>query len=168
MPSLPAPAVTSRRYFLQTAACGFGALALTALNAERATAADPLAPRTPHFSPRARRVIFLFMQGGPSHMDLFDHKPRLVKAHGERLPFALPSTELTVGMDNSRLLGPVAPLRPRGQAGLFVSDLLPHLARHADELCVLRGMVSDSPNHPTAVNFLHTGALNDLRPSLGA
>lgn len=159
--------MTSRRHFLQTSACGFGALALAALNAEQG-AASPLAPRAPHFLPRARRVIFLFMQGGPSHMDLFDHKPRLARAHGERLPFALPAVEQTVGMNNTRLLGPVAGIRPHGQSGVHVSELLPNLARHADDLCVLRGMVADSPNHPTAINFLHTGALNDLRPSLGA
>lgn len=169
MKSLPVFPV-SRRQFLQTSACGFGALALAALNAERNSvdAADPLAPRTPHFAPRAKRVIFLFMAGGPSHMDLFDYKPRLEKAHGDRLPFALPANEQTVGMDNTRLLGPVAGISRHGQSGLYVSELLPNLARHADDLCVLRGMVSDSPNHPTAINFLHTGALNDLRPSLGA
>jgi hypothetical protein len=152
---------------LRTSACGFGALALAALQAENA-AANPLAPRMPHFAPRARRVIFLFMQGGPSHIDLFDHKPRLAKSHGDKIPFSLPAAEQTVGMENTRLLGPVAPLRPRGQSGLYVSALLPHLARHADDLCVLKAMVAESPNHPTAINFLHTGSLNELRPALGA
>ncbi|MBM4068885.1 MAG: DUF1501 domain-containing protein [Planctomycetes bacterium] len=167
MTLVPVNPVTSRRHFLQAAGCGFGAIALAALQAERA-AANPLAPRAPHFTPRARRVIFLFMQGGPSHMDLFDYKPRLARSHGQPLPFTLPAVEQTVGMNNTRLLGPVAGIRPHGQSGLLVSDLLPNLARHADDLCVLRGMVADSPNHPTAINFLHTGALNDLRPSLGA
>jgi hypothetical protein len=167
LPSLP---LLGRRQFLRTSACGFGALAFSVLAAERgaATPASPLTPKAPHFAPRARRVIFLFMAGGPSHIDLFDDKPRLAKGHGDKLPFALPATEATVGMANTRLLGPVAPLRPRGRSGLSMSDLLPHLTRHADDLCVLRGMVSDSPNHPTATTFLHTGTLNDLRPSLGA
>src|SRR5262249_11278879 len=106
--------------------------------------------------------------GGPSHMDLFDYKPCLAKAHGGKLPFTLPATEVTVGMENSRLLGPVAGMRRHGQSGLFVSDLLPNLARHADDLCVLHGTVSDSSTHATAINFLHTGALNELRPSMGA
>jgi hypothetical protein len=170
MPNLPVVPALGRRQFLRTSACGFGALALSVLGAERAAAtpAGPLAPKAPHFKPRAKRVIFLFMAGGPSHLDLFDYKPRLAKAHGDKLPFALPTTEATVGMENTRLLGPVAPLRPRGRSGLVMSELLPNLANHADDLCVLRGMVSDSPNHPTAITFLHTGALNDLRPSLGA
>jgi hypothetical protein len=158
----------NRRRFLETSACGFGALALSVLGAERAWAGSPLAPRAPHFRPRARRVIFLFMQGGPSQVDLFDHKPLLARGHGEKIPFRLPASESTVGLDNTRLLGPVAGFKRQGRSGLLMTELLPQLARHADELCVLNGVVADSPNHPTAINFLHTGTLNELRPSLGA
>ncbi len=158
----------SRRRFLETSACGFGALALSVLGAEHASAGQPLAPRSPHHRPRARRVIFLFMKGGPSQVDLFDHKPLLAKGHGDKIPFSLPASEATFGLDNTRLLGPVAAFKRQGQSGLLMTEMLPHLARHADDLCVLNGMVSESPNHPTAINFLHTGALNDLRPSLGA
>jgi len=157
----------SRRRFLQTFACGFGALALDALCAEESAAEPavrPLAPRTPHFRPRAKRVIFLFMAGGISQVDLWDHKPRLVQEDGAKWPFAVPSSEVT----NGRVLGPISPFRPRGQSGLMMSDLMPNLAGHADEMCLLRGMVSDSPNHFSAIAFLNTGALNDLRPSMGS
>jgi hypothetical protein len=165
MRSLPLP---TRRRFLETSACGFGALAFAVLGAERSAAGQPLAPRPPHFRPRARRVIFLFMQGGPSQVDMFDYKPRLAKGHGDRIPFRLPASEATVGLDDTRLLGPVAGFQRQGRSGLLMTELLPQLARRADDLCVLNAVVSDSPNHPTAINFLHTGTLNDLRPSMGA
>jgi hypothetical protein len=159
--------IMTRRQVLQGSACGFGAVALAALLAEQAAAAVGEAP-TPHFTPRAKRVIFLFMQGGPSHMDLFDFKPRLKKESGRKLPYALPRAEATVGLENTRLLGPIAPFNRRGRCGLLMSDLLPHIGGQADELCLLRGMHSDSPNHPTATAFIHTGVQNELRPSMGA
>lgn len=160
----------TRRQFLESTACGFGALALNTLCTEQAAASStsPLAPRAPHFRAKAKRVIFLFMEGGPSHMDLFDYKPRLAKQNGDKLPFKLPEAEATVGLENTRLLGPIAAFQRRGQSGLHVSDLLPNLGQHADSLCVLRAMQSDSPNHVVATNFLHTGALQELRPAMGA
>ena len=169
LPAFPDPGIPSRRRFLETSACGFGALALSALCNEQAVAASgSLAPKVPHFAPRAKRVIFLFMQGGPSHMDLFDYKPRLVKESGNKLPFALPGNELTVGLESTRLLPPISTFRQHGESGLMISDLLPHLARHADDLCVLKGMQSDSLNHANAVMLLHTGTLINSWPSAGS
>ena len=182
MKPLPQFELPSRRNFLRTAACGFGSLVLNAMLQQQAMAAaaaaasrngvsaagSPLAPHAPHFPARAKRVIFLFMEGGPSHMDLFDHKPRLAKLSGEALPYQLPKTEATVGLDHTRLLGPVSSFSHHGQCGLFMSDLLPHLAKYADDLCILRGMEADSPNHPVAIRQLHTGNLFDVTPSMGS
>ncbi|MFN0128615.1 MAG: DUF1501 domain-containing protein [Verrucomicrobiales bacterium] len=166
----------SRRNFLRTSACGFGSLALKAIlqqqglagQAAAGQAPPPLASKPPHFPPRAQRVIFLFMKGGPSHMDLFDYKPRLVQGSGGELPYKLPSTEATVGLEATRLLGPVSGFKHHGQSGLFMSDLLPLLGRHADDLCLLRAMQADSPNHPVAIRQLHTGNLFDVVPSMGS
>ncbi len=158
----------SRRDMLRTSACGFGSLALSALCNDLAVAANPLAVKEPHFKPRAKRVIFLFMAGGPSQVDMFDYKPRLAKQNGEPLPFSLPDTEATVGLNNTRLLGPITSFSHQGQSGLYMTDLWPHMARHADDLCVLRAVESDSLNHPLATNMLHTGSLNNRMPALGA
>ena len=128
----------------------------------------PLAAKQPHFAARAKRIIFLFMAGGPSQMDLFDDKPRLTKGSGEPLPYKLPETEATVGLANTRLLGPVSGFKHQGDCGLYMSDLLPHTGRHADDLCVLRAVQADSPNHPVAIRQLHTGNLFDTVPSMGS
>jgi len=165
----------SRRTFLRTSSCGFGAVALDAMLQERAEAGSsaagdesPLRSRTSHFPPRAKRIIFLFMSGGPSQMDLFDYKPRLDQGSGEKLPYNLPATEATVGLENTRLLGPISSFAHAGESGLYMSDLLPHTARHADDLCVLRAVRGDSPNHPVAIRQLHTGNLFDVVPSMGS
>jgi hypothetical protein len=148
-----------RRSFLQQTAAGFGWLALAALQAERGTAEEtrsrnPLAPRSPHFPARAKRVIFVFLDGGPSHLDSFDWKPELARAGG--------------GDAKSRLLAPVFPFQPRGESGLMISDAFPELARQADDLCLLNGMHTNNPGHHQAVVALHTGNENFVRPSLGA
>ena len=164
-------AFTSRRRFLQTSAGGFAALALNAMLQQGAGAAVSdrgLRPKKPHFPARARRVIFLFMEGGPSQVDLFDYKARLRREAGEALPFELPEIEATVGLEHTRLLGPVSTFSRRGSCGLYMTDLLPDLARHADDLCLLRAVQSDSPNHPVATRLLHTGTLNDFLPSMGS
>ncbi len=158
----------SRRQLLQSSACGFGALALNAICAEQAAAANVFYDNKPHHQPRAKRVIFLFMSGGPSQMDMFDYKSRLKKDHGKPLPFSLPETEASVGLENTRLLGPVTPFSHQGESGLYMTDLMPHMARVADELCVLRAVETDSLNHPLATNLLHRGSLNDRLPSMGA
>ena len=164
----------SRRAFLAQAGSGFGALALASLLAdEGATAAGktttpPEGPRPPHFQPRVKRVIWLFMHGGPSHVDLFDPKPELEKYAGKPLPdsFGMVMTRRKVA--ENPLLGPVKPLRPRGQSGLEVSDFLPEIARHADELCVIRSLHGDSVNHPQSVYQMNTGSILMGRPSVGS
>ena len=176
MPDLTPSTTPSRRDFLRATSCGFGSLALNAILQQQATAgtggrskkASPLAVKQPHFPPKAKRIIFLFMAGGPSQMDLFDHKPQLARGSGQKLPYELPKNEATVGLDNTRLLGPVSGFKHQGECGLHMSDLLPHTARHADDLCILRAVQADSPNHPVAIRQLHTGNLFDAVPSMGS
>jgi Protein of unknown function (DUF1501) len=159
----------TRRGFLRAAACGFGSVALNAMLAERALAeGTALSPRAPHFQPRAKRVIFLFMGGGPSQHDLFDYKPRLKAEEGRKPVIPHMGKEATVGLENSMSLGPMSPFAPRGQCGMVMSDLLPHLARVADDICLLRGMSADNRSHDMATLQFHTGAFLSLRPSLGS
>jgi hypothetical protein len=165
----------SRRDFLRTTSGGFGSLALNAMLQQQAAAEtsandskSPLAVKQPHFPARAKRIIFLFMSGGPSQMDLFDNKPELVKGSGKPIPYKLPETEATVGLEDTRLLGPVSGFKHQGDCGLYMSDMLPHTARHVDDLCVLRAVQADSPNHPVAIRQLHTGNLFDTVPSMGS
>jgi len=157
----PRPAA-SRRRFLQTAANGFGGLAFAALAAREASGGGPLAARNPHFAPRARRVIFLCMQGGPSHVDTFDHKPRLVADGGREAPAGAGRA------GRATLLAPQWKFRPRGQSGLMISDLFPELSARADDLCLVNSMATDVPAHPQAFTQLHTGTTQFVRPSLGA
>lgn len=161
-----AAARVSRRQMLQTAACGIGGLALADLLARHSGAA---AGPQPHHRPRAKRVILLFMAGGPSQADLFDPKPLIVKNHGKRIDAPVNDQQLRVGVDKGFIaMGPIAPVRPRGRSGLPLSDLLPNLATVADELCLLRGMHTDNKAHAPAALQFHTGSLNEARPSLGA
>ena len=134
-----------RRTFLSRAGGGMGAIALASLLARegRLQAATgnverPLAPTPPHFEPRAQRVIYLFMHGGPSHVDLFDPKPELIKQAGQPLPDSVGPVMTRRKVAQNPLLAPVKPFRPRGKSGLEISDFLPHMAELADELCVLR------------------------------
>lgn len=159
------PLNLTRRHCLQHTACGFGSLALADLL--QAGSGSHSLPQ-PHFSPRAKRVIFLFMQGGPSQMDLFDPKPFIQQRHGQPLDSPLSKTILQVGTERFLALGTPVPVRPQGQCGMPISDLLPHLAKVADEICLLKGMNADNPQHMPAELQLHTGALNDVRPSMGA
>src|SRR5437867_13350188 len=139
------PPPQNRRSFLRQAGCGFGAVALAALLVDEQLAADapaanPLAPRLPHFKPRAKSVIFLYMDGGPSQVDTFDPKPRLNKEHGQ--PFAM-KMEPTQFNNNGNTLGCPWEFRNCGRSGLEVSDLFPRVGRRADDLCVIRSMVSN-------------------------
>jgi hypothetical protein len=155
----------TRRHWLQQSALGFGALAFRAL---AATTDNPLAPRQPHHRARAKRMIFLFMQGGPSQMDLFDYKPRLREFAGKPLPFRLPDNYQAPGIDNTKIMGPISPFRYAGQCGLYMSEWLPHLADLADELCLLRAVHVDSEAHAPAVRQMHTGHNVQVRPSMGS
>ncbi len=164
---LPA-SLLSRRHALKSFASGFGYLAFASLahaagnkaSAARASG-SALAPRAPHFSPRAKRVILLCMNGGPSHVDLFDYKPALNKQSGG---------DSTVGRDRNgaKLLSSPFKFARHGQAGTWVSDVLPHLAKQVDKLCVVRSMHTDLPNHAQAFIQLHTGSFQFVRPSVGA
>ncbi len=155
----------SRRELLRRAGAGFGSLALTALLADEAravpSAADPLAARAPHFPARAQRVIFLFMPGGPSQVDTFDPKPRLTRDHGK------PAPKLYLGQKRNLLASPWQ-FHKRGQSGLDVSELFPHVGSCADRLCVVRSMVADDVNHPGGCLQMNTGERVASRPSLGA
>lgn len=164
-----APDSVSRRRFLECAACGFGGVALQAMFADLASAAQsPLASREPHFAPRAKRVIFLFMSGGPSQLDLFVPKPRLVRDHGNRVGVTNLPRGIPVGTDKFLTLGPASEFVPRGESGAMISNLLPHLATVADELCFLHGMQVDNPAHDLAILQFNTGVINEVRPSMGA
>jgi hypothetical protein len=155
----------TRREWLRNSACGFGALALQdVLHA----ATNPLAARIPGMTPRAKRVIFLFMGGGPSQHDLFDPKPFITGKHGQNIDSPLRKEVTQVGTEKYLALGPVAPVQPRGQSGMIVSDLMPHLASVADDICLLRGMNADNPQHAGATLQFHTGTFAEVRPSMGA
>lgn len=145
-----------------------GILALASLLAnERKAAAVPAQPRT-HFEPRVKRVIWLFMHGGPSHVDLFDPKPDLARLAGEPLPASFGAVMTRRKVAENPLLAPIKPLRPRGESGLEVSDFLPEIARYADDLCVIRSMHGDSVNHPQSVYQMNTGSILMGRPSVGS
>ncbi len=165
----------SRRRFLREAGGGFGALALAWMlqdeayaRAADASVADPLAPRPPHFEPRARSVVFLFMHGGPSHLETFDPKPELARLHGRPLPESFGPVATRRNVARNPLLGPVRKFRPRGQSGLEISDFLPSIAECADDLAVIRSCRADSVNHPQAVYQMNTGSILMGRPSLGS
>ena len=150
--------VVSRRQMLQAASCGVGWLAFAGLCQEaQADYRSPLAPKIPHHTPRAKRIIFLHMRGGPGQMDTFDYKPALKQRAGE------PGRN-----KNRKLVKSPWAWKQRGQSGLWVSELLPHIAAHADDLCVLAGMQTDISNHTPAMLQLHTGAFQFTRPSMGA
>jgi hypothetical protein len=154
----------TRRQMLRQTALGFGGVALAALLGERATA-DPLTPKLPHFTPRARRVIFLFMHGGPSQIDTFDYKPLLERDDGKPLPFAKPRV---VSSETGNLLRSPWKFRQYGQCGAWVSELFPHLARCVDDLCFLHATYGSNSRHGGALLELHTGSDTFVRPSLGS
>ncbi len=143
----------SRRQALKSIASGFGYLAFASLAAEAATT-----QRT-HFPARAKRVIFLCMKGGPSHVDTFDYKPELQRRSGENAD---------LGRYASTLLGSPFQFHQHGQSGIWISELFPNLAKHADDLCLINSMQTDLPNHPQAFGQMHTGSFQFVRPSLGA
>ncbi len=162
--------LTTRRDFLRSAGGGFGMIALTALLAEEPArpAGDPLSPKLPHHAPRARRVIFLFMSGGPSHLETFDPKPDLQRLDGQRLPDSFGMVKTRRGVEKNRLLATRRTFKKHGRSGIEVSDLLPNLAGCVDDLCVLRGCHGDSVTHPESVYLMNTGSILMGRPSLGA
>ncbi|MBX7209966.1 MAG: DUF1501 domain-containing protein [Verrucomicrobiaceae bacterium] len=147
--------MNTRRDLLKHTGGGFGYVAFAAL--AHSESGSPLAVKQPHFAARAKRVIFLCMRGAPSHVDTFDHKPKLTEADGKdgRAP-------------GTKLHGSQWKFSPQGKSGLPVSELFPHLSKHADELCLINSMHTDLPAHPQAFLKLHTGNSQFVRPSLGA
>ncbi len=166
----------SRRDLLKASSIGFGNLALAGLLAQeqaRAAAAataggsssDPLAVKPPHFKPRAKRVIFLFMHGGPSQVDTFDYKPLLKRDHGKPLPFARPKV---VSSETFNLLQSPWGFKQYGQSGAWVSDLFPEIAKRVDDICFIKSMWGSNSRHGGALLELHTGSDTFVRPSVGS
>jgi len=160
--------VLTRREMLARTANGFGALALSALFGNTASAGDAAARRGPHFSPRARNVIFLYMDGGPSQVDTFDYKPMLARHHGKNPQQVIGRVEKTQFDNNGTILRCPWTFRRRGESGLWVSDLFPRIGDCIDDLCVVRSLTSNFSEHTAANYFLHTGSGLQGRPSLGA
>ena len=148
----------SRRQWLQISSTAFGSLALAALASDvRAADRRSLSTKATHFAPRAKHVIFLFMDGGPSQVDLLDYKPELQKRHGEN-----------GRRENRQLMRSPWQFAQHGQSGQWFSQLLPHLSQEADRLCVIKSMQTDSSAHPLAIPLLHTGSFQFTRPSMGS
>ena len=149
----------SRRELLSRSGAGFGMLGLSAMLANEAQAAsaktDPMAPKRPHFVPKAKRVIFLFMNGGPSHVDTFDPKPELKTQEGKP------------GKGGKYMPSPYK-FKKHGESGIDVSEIYPHLSKQIDELCVLRGMHTTTPNHEPGLLMMNSGAQQPIRPCLGS
>jgi hypothetical protein len=157
----------TRRQMLSQAAVGFGSLALASLlsGTSRADEVNPLAPKPGHFPARAKRIIFLFMKGGPSHVDTFDPKPLLDRDDGKPLPFDKPRVQFA-GTGN--LMKSPWKFQQYGESGHWVSELFPHVARRADDLCLVHSVHGTNPAHGGALLKLHTGSDNFVRPSIGS
>jgi len=166
------PPSTSRRKFLEQSACGFGALAWSALATHQSRAETNAAAAPPrwHIPPRAKRIIFLFMQGGVSQVDSFDYKPRLERDNGQKMPFDDARLRANTGSGESshRVMQSPWKFSQYGQSGRFVSELFPETARHIDDLCLLHGLHTEGVAHGPATLFLHCGATNFIRPSMGS
>ncbi len=171
----------SRRHLLATSACGFGSLALAAMlnrsahagalgASAAARSANPLAARAPHHTAKAKRVIFLFMQGGVSHVDSFDYKPTLYKEDGKALSFTDARAEAKTGQGKTthRVMKPLWQFRQHGKSGKWASDLFPHMNQHVDDMCFVHSLQTEGVAHGPATLFLHCGSTNFIRPSMGS
>jgi hypothetical protein len=170
-PRLESLQALTRRQFLRTSSLGLGGLALSSLLADAGDRApgDPLAPKKPHFAPKAKRVIYLHMSGGPPHLDLLDFKPELVKRDGQSCPDEfLKGKRFAFTSGTPKLLGTRRKFGPQGKAGVWMSDAIPHLHAVADEVTVIRSMKTDEFNHAPAELLLYTGFARQGRPSFGA
>ena len=167
----------TRRDFLARSGAGFGALALLdmlrgtplgAALADTAGSLNPLAPKKPHFASKAKNVIFLFREGGPSHMDTFDPKPLLDKLAGKPIPQSFARVITAMGEFDSPILASKRKWAQHGQSGMWVSDWLPHIATCADDIALIRSCWADGINHSAGVCQMNTGSILAGRPSLGA
>src|SRR4051794_11828049 len=177
-PRLESRLALTRRHFFGRAGLGIGTAALASLLDRDASAAPAAASASgglaglPHFPPRAKRVIYLFQSGAPSQLDLFDFKPRLESLRGSELPDSIRMGQRLTGMTSTQESFPVAPSRfafaRHGRSGAWLSELLPHTAKVADDLCFVKSMQTEAINHDPAVTFFQTGAQLAGRPSIGA
>jgi len=164
----------SRRSFLGLTGLGIGAMAAKSLLASDSLASTASAPSigTPNFAPKAKRVIYLFQSGGPSHIDLFDHKPKLVDQHGKELPDSVRQgqrlTGMTSGQKNLPLCKSIAKFSQHGQSAQWISDLLPHTSKIADKIAVIRSMHTEAINHDPGITFINTGSQLPGLPSMGS
>jgi hypothetical protein len=169
----------SRRDLLCRLGGGFGALGLSSVlgdaglfaaapvaNAPGSPATNPLAPKAPHFAAKAKRIIFLFMNGGPSHVDTFDPKPMLTKYHGQRPP-SLNKID-TMRRGNTTLMQSPFAFAPSGKSGLEISEIFPEVGKCADDLCVIRSLHTNNPNHEPSLLMMNSGEMQPTRPSLGS
>ena len=162
-----------RRQLLQSSSGALGMAALsTLLTREVAGSRSDAKTPTTHFAPRARRVVYLFQSGGPSHLELLDHKPKLAQLHGSELPDSIRQgqrlTGMTSGQRNFPVVAPKFGFQRCGDAGTWLSELLPHTGRVMDDICVIRSMHTEAINHDPAITYIQTGSQQPGRPSLGA
>ena len=166
------PLMQNRRTFLNRAGMGLGGLALNEMLANASPSADRGVLGSTHFAPKAKRVIYLFMSGGPSHLDLFDYKPLLIKRHGEQLPDTVRGGQRLTGMSGNQssipMVGSPFKFAQHGRSGAWMSELLPHTATVADEMCIVKSMFTESINHGPGVTFFQTGSQIAGRPSIGS
>src|SRR5438094_5994697 len=177
-PHVQAGLLLTRRHFFSRGASGIGIAALASLlnqdlhAAEEGPSATRGLPGLPHFPPKAKRVIYLFQSGAPSQMELFDYKPRLAEFRGTELPDSIRMGQRLTGMTSTQSTFPVAPslfqFAQHGNSGAWVSELMPHTAKVADQLCFIKSMHTEAINHDPAVTFFQTGAQLAGRPSIGA
>lgn len=161
----------TRREMLREAGCGFGSIALASLLAGEShgsSSGNPLAARKPHHAPRAKRVIFLFMQGGPSHVDSFDYKPELYKHDGKSIDFTGVRFGTFGKKSQRKLMKPLWDFKRYGESGRAVSSLFPHMGEHVDDMCLIHSMHTEGVAHGPSTLFMHTGATNLVRPSMGS
>ena len=166
--------ILTRRDFFQTCAGGVGSIALAqllmkeGLGSQVSGGSNPLAPRTSHFAGKAKNVIFLFQAGAPSQVDLFDPKPELQRWHGTPLPPSMTKhLQLAFIKPDAKVLASPRVFKRYGQSGMEISDYLPHLSQHADDICLIRSMATEAVNHHPGQSFLQTGSPLVGRPSLG-
>lgn len=158
--------MTTRRHFLQSTACGFGSLALSAI---AQGAANPLSARNPHFPAKAKRVIFLFMAGGVSHVDSFDYKPRLERDNGKMMDFEDSRSIAKTGKGSTqRVMKSLWDFEQHGECGRWASNLFPNVSKMVDDLCFVHSLQTEGVAHGPATLFLHTGTTNFIRPSMGS
>ncbi len=163
------PTLQTRRAMLQNVACGFGSLAFAGMShATKPLPTNPLAPLSPQIPARAKRIIFLFMQGGPSHVDSFDYKPLLEASHLKKVDIMGYRFNNFRKATKQTMMKPLWEFTRHGQTGQPVSSLFPSVARHVDDLCFLHGMHTEGVAHGPSTLFLHTGSVNNVRPSVGS